>query len=246
VRRVREDLALLLAVLWRVKASGVDLGPLDGIIQSVLEESEELELEKLAVEMSAYSPKRLAALLSVESLLEDLKIIEHSAVIILNIKEDLIGPARQMKPDYVSLDEMLATMVADMGLPRGVVTLDLAENLPSVYCDARQMEQVFNNLVKNAWEALAGQPEPRITLQARRDKKADHVLVAVSDNGPGIPPEIQERIWVSFFTTKGDRGGTGLGLSACMQMVTQNRGKIWLESEVGKGTTFFVRLPTKP
>lgn len=248
VRRVREDLSLLLAVLWRLKTSGVDFGPLSETLQSVLDEAAEggLELERLADEMSAYSPKRLAALLSVESLLEDLKIIEHSAEIILNIKEDLIGPARQMKPDFVSLDEMLTTMVSDMGLPRGVVTLDLAENLSKVYCDARQVEQVFNNLVKNAWEALVVQPAPHITVKARRDKHPEHVLVAVSDNGPGIPPEIQERVWMSFFTTKGDRGGTGLGLSACMQIVTQNRGQIWLESEVGSGATFFVRLPTKP
>ncbi|MBI5295800.1 MAG: response regulator [Chloroflexi bacterium] len=248
VRRVREDLSTLLAVLWRLRASGAELGPLDGIIHSLLQEAAEggLELEKLAGEMSAYSPKRLAALLSVESLLEDLKIIEHSAVTILKIKEDLIGPARQMKPGSVSLFEMLETMISDMGLPRGVVSLDLAENLPNVYCDARQVEQVFNNLVKNAWEALEGRPESRITVRARLDKKPDHVLVAVSDNGPGIPPEIQERIWVSFFTTKGDHGGTGLGLSACTQIVTQNRGKIWLESEIGKGATFFVRLPTKP
>ncbi len=248
VGRVREDLTHLLAVLWRLKESGADLGPFGGTIQSLLEEAAEggLGLEKLAAEMSAYSPKRLSALMSVESLLEDLKIIESSAVTILDIKEDLIGPARQMNLASVSLAEMLETMVASMGLPRGVVSLDVAENLPNAYCDARQVEQVFNNLVKNAWEALAGRPAPKIAIQARRDKKADHLLVSVSDNGPGIPAEIQERIWVSFFTTKGNRGGTGLGLSACMQIVTQNRGKIWLESEVGEGATFFVRLPTKP
>jgi signal transduction histidine kinase len=248
VGRVREDLTHLLAVLWRLKESGADLGPFGGTIQSLLEEAAEggLGLEKLAAEMSAYSPKRLSALMSVESLLEDLKIIESSAVTILDIKEDLIGPARQMNLASVSLAEMLETMVASMGLPRGVVSLEVAENLPNAYCDARQVEQVFNNLVKNAWEALAGRPAPKIAIQARRDKKADHLLVSVSDNGPGIPAEIQERIWVSFFTTKGNRGGTGLGLSACMQIVTQNRGKIWLESEVGEGATFFVRLPTKP
>jgi K+-sensing histidine kinase KdpD len=248
VGRVREDLTHLLAVLWRLKESGADLGPFGGTIQSLLEEAAEggLGLEKLAAEMSAYSPKRLSALMSVESLLEDLKIIESSAVTILDIKEDLIGPARQMNLASVSLAEMLETMVASMGLPRGVVSLEVAENLPNAYCDARQVEQVFNNLVKNAWEALVGRPAPKIAIQARRDKKADHLLVSVSDNGPGIPAEIQERIWVSFFTTKGNRGGTGLGLSACMQIVTQNRGKIWLESEVGEGATFFVRLPTKP
>jgi signal transduction histidine kinase len=65
----------------------------------------------------------------------------------------------------------------------------------------------------------------------------------VQDNGPGIPPELQERIWVSFFTTKSGKGGTGLGLSACMEIVRQNGGKIWVESEAGKGTTFYFTLP---
>jgi len=248
VERVREDITHLLAVLWRIKESGADFGPFNGSLQSVMDEAAEagLDLAKLAAELSAYSPKRLSALLSVESLLEDLKIIENSAVTILNIKEDLIGPARQRNAEQVSLAEMLKTLAANMGLPQDVVTIEVAENLPSVFCDARQVEQVFNNLVKNAWEALVDQPEPKIEVRAQRDRNADYVLVTVSDNGPGIPAEIQERIWVSFFTTKGNRGGTGLGLSACMQIVNQNRGKIWLKSEIGKGATFFVLLPIKP
>lgn len=249
VERIREDLTHLLAVLWRIKESGADFGPFNGSLPSVLDEAAEagLDLEKVAVEMSAYSPKRLSALLSVESLLEDLKIIENSAVTILNIKEDLIGPARQRNAEALSLADMLTTMAANMGLPQGVATVEVAEDLPSVFCDARQVEQVFNNLVKNAWEALADQPAPKIEVRAQRDRRnADYVLVTVSDNGPGIPVEIQERIWVSFFTTKGNRGGTGLGLSACMQIVNQNRGKIWLKSEAGQGATFFVLLPIKP
>ena len=249
VERIREDLTHLLAVLWRIKESGADFGPFNGSLPSVLDEAAEagLDLEKVAVEMSAYSPKRLSALLSVESLLEDLKIIENSAVTILNIKEDLIGPARQRNAEALSLADMLTTMAANMGLPQGVATVEVAEDLPSVFCDARQVEQVFNNLVKNAWEALADQPAPKIEVRAQRDRRnADYVLVTVSDNGPGIPVEIQERIWVSFFTSKGNRGGTGLGLSACMQIVNQNRGKIWLKSEAGQGATFFVLLPIKP
>jgi signal transduction histidine kinase/DNA-binding NarL/FixJ family response regulator len=243
VGRVREDATYLLAAIWRLKEAGVDLGPLNGIMESALEEAAQfVDLKKVADEMSAFSPKRLEALLSVESLMEDLKIIEASAVTILNIKEDLIGPARQRNPDFVSLKEMLETMIGNMGLAHEAVELNIVEDLPNVYCDARQVEQVFNNLVKNAWEALADTPSPKILVSARRDK--DFVLVSVQDNGPGIPQEIQDRIWVSFFTTKGNRGGTGLGLSACLQIVNQNRGKIWLESEVGKGATFFVLLPT--
>jgi signal transduction histidine kinase/DNA-binding NarL/FixJ family response regulator len=249
VERVREDVTSLLALLWQVKESGADFGPFNGSLQTVMEEAAEsgLDLAKLAVELSAYPPKRLSALLSVESLLEDLKIIENSAVTILNIKEDLIGPARQRNAAEVSLAEMLKTMSANMGLPQGVVRMDFSEDLPNVFCDARQVEQVFNNLLKNAWEALVDQSEPKIEVHAQRDRRnAEYVLVTVSDNGAGIPTEIQERIWVSFFTTKGNRGGTGLGLSACMQIVDQNRGKIWLKSELGKGTTFFVQLPIKP
>ena len=119
----------------------------------------------------------------------------------------------------------------------------MSADLPEVFGDPRQIEQVFNNLVKNAWEALDGHSSPMIRIEVRCDDDPQFMLTTVRDNGPGIPPEIQEKIWISFFTTKGGRGGTGLGLSACMQMVSQNGGKIWLESEPGKGTTFFVTLP---
>jgi signal transduction histidine kinase len=105
------------------------------------------------------------------------------------------------------------------------------------------VEQVFNNLIKNAWEALVNTPEPRICVKGRRDDDPNFVLVTVKDNGPGIPKEIQEKIWVSFFTTKGGSGGTGLGLSSVMQIVNQHGGKIMLESEASKGAMFSVRLP---
>jgi two-component system cell cycle sensor histidine kinase/response regulator CckA len=68
-------------------------------------------------------------------------------------------------------------------------------------------------------------------------------MAKVTDNGPGIPPEDLEKIWVSFFTTKKDRGGTGLGLSACMEIINQSGGKIFVDSEEGKGTTFTILLP---
>jgi len=69
------------------------------------------------------------------------------------------------------------------------------------------------------------------------------VVVDVTDSGHGIPPEMIDKIWVAFYTTKGDRGGTGLGLAACAQIIGQLGGKILVESEVGVGTTFSVLLP---
>ncbi|HNA88295.1 MAG TPA: ATP-binding protein [Anaerolineales bacterium] len=248
VRRVREDIQYLLALVSQIKDSELDNASLTAAVQTVREEAQTsgLDLEKILAEMSAMKPNRLQALVSVESLIEDLDIAENSAKTILDIKEGLIGPARQRNDAPVSLSEMIANTVGIMGLPHGAVEMTWAEDMPPAHVDARQVEQVFNNLIKNAWEALtnAKVAEPKIYVDGRRDDN-DFVLVSVRDNGPGIPKEIQEKIWVSFFTTKGGSGGTGLGLSAVMQIVNQHGGKIWLESEAGKGATFFVRLPAE-
>lgn len=245
VRRVREDIQYLLALVARVKDSELDNASLAAAVQTVREEARTsgMDLEKILAEMSAMKPNRLQALVSVESLIEDLDIAENSAKTILDIKEGLIGPARQRNDGPASLSEMITNTVENMGLPHGTVEMTWAENMPPAHVDARQVEQVFNNLIKNAWEALtnAKVPEPKIYINGRDDN--GFVLVSVRDNGPGIPKEIQEKIWVSFFTTKGGSGGTGLGLSAVMQIVNQHGGRIWLESEAGNGATFFVRLP---
>ena len=249
VNRLREDLSNLLAILSLFEKRGQAVDELDALRESVreyLDKARErgLPLDELMSALPGYPSRRLLALLDVESTLEDLQIIEHSAEIILNIKEDMIGPARQRVPGSFSLAEMITTLAMDMGLPKGVIETTWPGDLPHAYGDARQIEQVFNNLVKNAWEALNGKLNAKIWIEARNASEPDFLLVTIKDNGPGIPAEIQEKIWVSFFTTKGDRGGTGLGLSACMQIINQNNGKIWLESESGKGATFSVLLPS--
>jgi signal transduction histidine kinase/DNA-binding NarL/FixJ family response regulator len=181
--------------------------------------------------------------LGIESTLEDLQIIEQSAATILNIKEDLIGPARMRRVSQIDLAELIKQNIFEMGLPDGVVSIACDPNLPQIEGDARQLGQVFNNLAKNAWEALIETPNPKITISARLSDDARMIIAAVADNGPGIPPEIIEKIWLSFFTTKGGRGGTGLGLSACMAIVSQMNGKIGVESKPGEGTVFTVTLP---
>ncbi len=247
VKRVREDLRYMLALIVQVDESALENDSLRAAVQTVKEEADALgiDLKTVLAEMSAMKANRLQALVSVESMMEDLDIAENSAVTILNIKEGLIGPARQRNDAAVSLNEMIANTVENMGLPEGVVELAWADDMPAAHVDARQVEQVFNNLIKNAWEAMGTTPAPKIFVHGRRDDNPDFVLVTVKDNGPGIPKEIQEKIWVSFFTTKGGSGGTGLGLSSVMQIVNQHGGKINLESEVGMGATFSVRLPAE-
>lgn len=247
VQRVRDDLRYLLALVAQADESALNASrdSLMVAVQMVKEEAQAkgIDLDQVIAEMSAMKPNRLRALVSVESLLEDLDIIENSAVTILNIKEGLIGPARQRTDEAVSLSEMIADTVVNMALPEGVVEMEWAADMPNAFVDARQVEQVFNNLIKNSWEAISQVTSPKIKVKGLRDRDPNFVLVTVQDNGPGIPQEIQEKIWVSFFTTKSGSGGTGLGLSACVQIVNQHGGSISLESDEGKGAKFLVRLP---
>jgi len=249
VQRVRDDLKYLLALIGQTDESALNASrdSLAVAVQTVKEEAQAkgIDLDQVIAEMSAMKPNRLRALVSVESILEDLDIIENSAVTILDIKEGLIGPARQRNDAPVSLSEMISDTVTNMALPDGVVEMNWAENMPNAFVDVRQVEQVFNNLIKNSWEAMLQTPSPKIIVNGQHDRDPNFVLVTVQDNGPGIPKEIQEKIWVSFFTTKGGSGGTGLGLSACVQIVNQHGGSISLESEAGKGAKFLVRLPVK-
>ena len=246
---LREDIRYILALASEFAPNDPDAKnvSLMAAVQTVREEAQAMgiDLIQILAEMSAMKPNRLQAMVSVESLMEDLDIAENSAETILSIKEGLIGPARQRNDAPVALREMIADTVSNMGLPDGVVELDWTDDVPNAFVDVRQVEQVFNNLIKNAWEAMAETPEPNIRVKGQRDADPNFVLVTVKDNGPGIPKEIQEKIWVSFFTTKGGSGGTGLGLSAVMQIVNQHGGSISLESEVGKGATFSVRLPVE-
>lgn len=208
-----------------------------------------IDLEEKIAALNAMPPDNLPLVVDIESTLEDLGIIKQSAETILNIKEDLIGPGRLPKPESFDVPTLLNATIAEMGLPKDVVTSSHAEGLPNVWADKRQIERVLINLIKNAWEALGKGKHPvagkqaKIHVSARPADAEGFIRIEVSDNGPGIPPEILEKIWVSFFTTKGDRGGTGLGLSACMEVVTQSNGKIWVESKVGKGASFIILLP---
>ena len=237
-RRVRDDL-LEMSALFRALLASADektrAHPGWAAAQEVFATLE-------AIRPAAQLPEKPLPL-GLESILEDLDIIEQSAKTILDIKEDLIGPARLKNESDIDLAQLVQETVFEMGMPDGAVSLDLAENLPAVYGDARQLGQVFNNLIKNAWEAMSGQADAHIRVRMRLGRGGQVIISEVQDNGPGIPPDLLEKIWVSFFTTKGNRGGTGLGLSACMEIVNQARGQISVQSKPGAGATFIVELP---
>jgi signal transduction histidine kinase len=112
-------------------------------------------------------------------------------------------------------------------------------NLPLTKCYPQQINQVFMNLLINAGHAIESQGE--ITIKTWAEDGS--IWVAISDTGHGIPKEDLNKIFEPFFTTKEVGKGTGLGLSITYEIVQKHDGEITVESEVGKGTTFTVRLP---
>jgi len=113
--------------------------------------------------------------------------------------------------------------------------------LPLVECYASQLNQVFMNLLANAEQAIEGEGD--VWIQTRR--AGNSVRISIRDNGKGIPKEHLDRIFDPFFTTKSIGEGTGLGLSITYGIIQKHRGTISVESEVGRGTTFVVKLPIK-
>jgi signal transduction histidine kinase len=122
------------------------------------------------------------------------------------------------------------------------VRVDLPADLPRVEGEARALNQVFLNLLKNAAESLTGE-SGCIDLTARPE--GDVVVIELRDDGPGIAPEVRERVFEPFFTTKRTERGSGLGLSICRRIVSQHGGSIELDSEPGRGTLVRVRLPVR-
>jgi len=127
----------------------------------------------------------------------------------------------------------------ELGLGEIGLRLDLDDGLPEIRGNPRQLEQVFLNLFLNSIQAM---PDGG-TLSVRAEVDDESVRVDVTDTGVGIPEEHLDMLFDPFFTTKETGQGTGLGLSVSYSIIEKHQGRITVESEVGKGTTFSVFLP---
>ena len=121
------------------------------------------------------------------------------------------------------------------------VVVNYDSELPPVMADKSELEQVFMNILMNAVQAM--QERGTITISTRHSTPDNSVEVLISDTGCGVPADKINQVFDPFFTTKESGQGTGLGLSIAYGIITSHRGNISVESEVGKGSTFKIRLP---
>jgi PAS domain S-box-containing protein len=169
---------------------------------------------------------------------------ERAAKIVRN----LLTFARPHDPQMttVNLNRLLAnvleTHAAEFEVNGIALRQQLQPDLPSTVADPHQLEQVFTNILLNALQVLQDQQGPRV-IEVTTELHERTLRVMFTDSGPGIAPEIINRIFDPFFTTKPPGKGTGLGLSISHSIIHEHRGKIWVQSEGGKGAKFFIELP---
>jgi PAS domain S-box-containing protein len=144
-------------------------------------------------------------------------------------------------------DAINSTLVVARNELKYVADVETAfAELPPVMCHLGDLNQVFLNLLVNAAHSIGeivAQTGKKGRIRVETSNQGESVVVAVSDTGAGIPPEIRSRIFEPFFTTKGVGKGTGQGLALARAIVEKHGGSLTFESEVGKGSTFYIRIP---
>ena len=180
--------------------------------------------------------------------------IHRGATNLNNRIDDLLDLARveigrlQLNPKLVDASQLLNNIAdyvkALINKNHQHLVLNIPATLPQVWADEERLQQIILNLLVNASKFI---PEGgTITLSAREE--ANSLIVEVKDTGPGIPKKEQQRIFEPYQRQTTDRerlSGLGLGLSLCKKLVELHGGKIWLESQVGKGSTFSFSIPLK-
>ena len=176
-----------------------------------------------------------------------LELVAHESSRCGQIVSNLLSFSRQqeMERRHVDLNEIIRSVILlsrhKMELQNIVIKEDLDPHLPQTAGDRSQIQQCFVNLVFNAMEAM---PDGgTLTITTSFDKKRRMAMASISDTGLGIPEDKISMIFEPFFSTKDESKGVGLGLSVVYGIIREHKGSIYVDSNVGAGSTFTVRLP---
>lgn len=181
----------------------------------------------------------------------EVRIVTESADRVAGIVKRLLTFARQHKPErsYVNINEVISETLdlRSYSLKNSniVVETSLSPDLPRTMADAGQLQQVFLNLIINAEMAMQ-MTRGKGCLAIATALADGNIRASVKDDGPGIPKESMDKLFTPFFTTREVGQGTGLGLSICHGIIAEHNGRIYAQSEEGKGAVFIVELPVLP
>lgn len=155
-------------------------------------------------------------------------------------KVDLKGVEWQLTQVETSLNQALSNLRSRISETDAVITYDA---MPTIVADGTQLMQMFQNLIGNAIKFRKPHVSPRIHITAERQE--EEWLFSVQDNGIGIDPQFSDRIFVIFqrLHTRDEYAGSGMGLAICKKIVECHRGRIWVDSQLGQGATFYFTIP---
>ena len=140
--------------------------------------------------------------------------------------------------------EVIALSWSELQKSRLVVRTELADDLPTIMGDRVQLQQVILNLLLNASDAMSGVDDRPRQLVIRTERDDDHVHLTVQDVGVGFEPQVVDRLFDAFYTTKS--AGMGIGLSVSRSIIENHRGRLWATSNDGPGATFSFSIPRGP
>jgi len=180
---------------------------------------------------------------------KDLENIVQQTTRCRNIVKGLLDFARQRKPDkkvwdiHVLVDRTLTLIENQARFQNIKINKEFKTDMPMFFLDADQIQQVFMNILINAADAMAGNGG---TLTIKTDLKGEKAEISFTDTGCGMTKEQLSKIFAPFFTTKEIGKGTGLGLAISYGIIQSHSGDIEVESKLGMGSTFRIKLPTEP
>jgi two-component system NtrC family sensor kinase len=218
----------------------------DHVLNAVESRADAGELSRLVAELQTHRANFDAeALHDLRALLDDTVFgVGQIAELVGNLKDfSRLDQDRSERVDLRQLIESALKIGGNLLRKKNIEVVRQFGAVPQIECSPAQINQVLLNLITNASQAIE-HDQGRITV--RTNSIGNYALVAIEDNGKGIPARNLERIFEPFFTTKPIGQGTGLGLSICYQIIEQHHGRIRATSMPGAGTRFLVALPLLP
>ncbi len=186
---------------------------------------------------------------NLEKFKQDLEYIKKACDSMESLLKELLEFSRigrkKEKFENISIDEVIKEVIFLLSgvINERKVKIEIKGSLPEVYGDRNRIKQVFQNLIENAIKYMGDQKNPKIEIGSLI--KNNKEVIYVKDNGIGIPPEHHERIFHLFEQLDPESKGTGAGLAIVKKILKFHKGDIWVESEKGKGSTFYVYIPGK-